>query len=151
MKIQRCLANYQGVINLISEAMMTEIFDHQWATGRRLARMLNMGHQAYYAMTDDGARFLGLAFGWPEHDGSFHVAHFGVKHSFRRMGIGRALMEYVYEVNGMRPLTLHVQKKNEGAYKFYRALGCKKVTATSLYAPTCYRMKLEGVEFRRLA
>jgi hypothetical protein len=61
---------------------------------------------------------------------------FGVSPAYRRQGLGETLLERFQQLlaqNGIRDLTLHVQRGNEDALRFYRRHGLELVKVLRNY------------------
>ncbi|SHN30300.1 GNAT family N-acetyltransferase [Gracilibacillus kekensis] len=54
-----------------------------------------------------------------------YIAGLFVEHSFRKQGIGKALLEYVKQLSDQ--LTVHVYKENEQAVRFYSKNGFRVI------------------------
>jgi len=111
------------------------ISDGGWRTvgdERRYLRALRRYRDAavFVAETDEG--IVGrLALGRDPHPASLHVADLGVMvaSSFRRRGIGRALLQQSIEWardGGIRKLELHVFPHNDAAIALYEGFGFRR-------------------------
>jgi [ribosomal protein S18]-alanine N-acetyltransferase len=99
--------------------------------------------------TAEGGRILGFLAGWTVED-EMHVNNIATHPDFRRMGIGRALMEAGIQearARGGAQVLLEVRASNEAAQAMYRALGFSYVGRRRDYyrAPTedAFVMKLK--------
>jgi len=72
-----------------------------------------------------GPGLLGFFAGWIVED-ELHVNNVAAHHDYRRMGVGRSLMEAAVDEarrRGVSEVLLEVRASNEGAQRMYRNLG----------------------------
>ena len=78
--------------------------------------------ESYYLGYFEDSSLLGFIYGYFLID-TLEVFNIGVKETFRRRGIGRALMEECFKTPGLKIVNLEVSDKNLAAISFYKALG----------------------------
>ncbi|MEO0080944.1 MAG: ribosomal protein S18-alanine N-acetyltransferase [candidate division WOR-3 bacterium] len=84
---------------------------------------LHRPHSLALVAVKDG-RLAGYAVAWAEEE--LHVANIAVEPAFRRLGIGRALMQQLETFGrrrGVKSVYLEVRQSNTEAQAFYRRLG----------------------------
>jgi GNAT superfamily N-acetyltransferase len=114
-------APYAFGSTLERERGRTEAEWREWAEHGRWGRGVTF-------VADEGDRFVGLASGFPEDDepDAVHLVAMWVDPSFRRSGIGRALIDAVVgwaRDTGARAVHLWVADGNDAAMALYRSYG----------------------------
>jgi L-phenylalanine/L-methionine N-acetyltransferase len=96
---------------------------------RYLKALRRYAHAAVFVAEEASGEIVArLSLARDSHPASYHVADLGlmVEASYRRRGIGRALLERAVEwarENGVRKLELHVFPHNEPAIRLYEGFG----------------------------
>jgi ribosomal protein S18 acetylase RimI-like enzyme len=123
--------------------------DEEWT--RRATRWAGKGDDAMF-LAFDGGRPCGIVGSYvgPEHPQRAQVISTWVDPAYRRIGVGKALVDAVIAWNrprGVREILLMVTSVNTGAISFYERLGFRKTGVTAEYpndpAITEYEMMLK--------
>jgi ribosomal protein S18 acetylase RimI-like enzyme len=112
----------------------SQLTDADWV--KRASQWSGDGSTAYFAM--DTAIPCGIVGGFLDKDDSTraHLASMWVAPSYRRLGIGRKLVDAIFDwarAHGARTLQLIVTSNNDGAIKFYQRLGFTPTGRTAPY------------------
>lgn len=111
-------------------------FTLPWSEAALLPELAEDGrHAPLLAFADDAA--AGFALIWTIAD-ELHLVNFAVHPSFRRRGVGRALLEEVFRgarERGLRRVTLEVRESNEAARELYRQFGFVEIALRPRYYP----------------
>lgn len=103
----------------------SQIFSMPW-TEKDFIEMAEADYAHYYVAEIDG-RIAGYC-GIRNMAGDGEICNVGVAESFRRQGIGRALLEYMLKeapFHGIGSCTLEVRSGNKAAIRLYESLGFK--------------------------
>jgi len=95
-----------------------------------------------------GGNLIGYLIAMPDRD-RIHLANLVIDHPYRRRGLGRMLMQKLYETARLRRwqcITLEVRSSNEAAIAFYEAEGFTQMAVESGY----YQGREDALIFNRL-
>lgn len=90
---------------------------------------------AHYELLEVDKEVVGYAGMWIMF-GEAHITNVAISPDFRRMGLGRKLMQHMFLVAGQhkaQAMTLEVREHNEAAKSLYYQLGFKKVGERKRY------------------
>ena len=115
-------------------------------TPQRVARNIR-DRETLTIVACDRAQLVGFGITQFE-DEQVHLSLLAVRPDHQRSGIGRSLMQWIEEsalVAGINTIHLEVRATNEGARRFYRALGFQEIALMPFY----YRGREAAVRLRR--
>ncbi len=106
-------------------ALEKRIFSDPWAKSSFEAELLINKKYSFPLVMELEGKIVAYAVVWHFFE-ELHIANIAVHPEYRRMGLGRKLMEYILEKFGNAEFAfLEVRKSNEAAVQLYRSLGFK--------------------------